>query len=266
MPEESLREALIAGAPAFGGWCVIPSTISAEIVGQVGFDWVGIDWQHGFMNPETAAAMIQVIGQTGAAPFIRVAFNDPMTIMKALDLGGFGVIVPLVNNRNEAEAAVSVCRYPPIGQRSFGPIRSAAVIGTEPNRCNTQIFCFVMIETAAGLANAEEICATPGLDGIYIGPADLRLSLGASIAETNDAIETILQTCKRRNVLAGIHADSGDDAHALAERGFNLIGIASDIDFLSWAALDALKSAKGSRGIARTTLNGIVRSVVNAGL
>jgi 4-hydroxy-2-oxoheptanedioate aldolase len=262
-----LMTALSAGKPTYGGWCILPTSFSAEVLGQRGFDWVALDWQHGFMDAETSATMMQAIALAGAAPLVRVGYNDPMVIMKALDMGAFGVIVPMVNNREEAEDAVAACRYPPAGRRSFGPVRNSAAIGTDPMLANERVLCFAMVETADGLLNVDEICSTPGLNGIYIGPDDLRLSLGVPHSETGPAVERVLQTCKREGRIAGIHASDGQSARRFAERGFGLIGIASDADFLALAADQALTTARGEPGNAvGATEERVVRSVVWSGL
>jgi 4-hydroxy-2-oxoheptanedioate aldolase len=262
-----LKSALSAGKATYGGWCILPTAFSAEVLGQRGFDWIALDWQHGFMDAETSAGMMQAIALTGAAPLVRVGYNDPTIIAKALDMGAFGVIVPMINNRGEAENAVAACRYPPAGRRSFGPVRNSAAIGTDPALANQRILCFAMVETADGLSNVDEICATPGLDGIYIGPDDLRLSLGIPASETAPAVERVLQTCLRTGHLAGIHASDGESARRFAERGFTLIGIASDADFLALAAEQALILAKGEPGAAvGATEERVIRSVVWSGL
>ena len=219
------------------------------------------------MNPETSAAMIGAISLAGAAPLVRLGFNEPRAIMHALDMGAYGVIVPLVNNREESDRAVSACRYAPMGTRSFGPVKNAGVIGTDPDACNRRVLCFVMIETKDGLENVEEICATPGLDGVYVGPDDLRMSLGVPMSETAEAVETILATCKRNGIVAGLHAGDGAQARSLADRGFGLIGIASDADFLADTADRELATALGKQGVAvGPDPERAVRSIVWAGL
>jgi 4-hydroxy-2-oxoheptanedioate aldolase len=265
--QPSLAEALRAGQSTFGGWCVIPNAFSAEVLAQRGFDWVGIDWQHGFMGQETSAAMIQAISLSRVDVLVRVGFNDPMVIMKALDMGATGVIVPLVNDRREAEAAVAACRYPPAGRRSYGPVRNAQTIGVEPELCNERVLCVAMIETADGFANVEEICATPGLDGVYIGPDDLRISLNATNGDSAGAVDKIIDACKRHEIVAGLHAATGDEARRLSERGVQLVGIATDADFLAGYADQELIAA---RGAAADTVaapgDRLVRTVVWSGL
>lgn len=244
-----LRDLWAAQLPAFGGWCIIPSPFSAEVVAQRGFDWVGIDWQHGFIDYETTAGMIQSISLGGSAPLVRVSFNEPWILMKALDMGAHGVIVPLVNTRAESERAVAACRYPPIGMRSFGPVRNSQAIGVETDVANERTLCFVMIETREGFENVAAIAATPGLTGIFIGPDDLRLSLGAPKGEPDPAVlETVLDACKTNEIVCGIHTGDGDAARLRGEQGFGLIGIGSDADFLADSADRAVSLAHGRPG------------------
>ncbi len=138
-----------------------------------------VDQQHGVVDYASMVPMLQAIGAAGAAPITRVLSKDPYEIMKVLDAGALGVIVPLIDNAAEAERAVAACRYPPRGNRSYGPVRASHVIGSrDPEELAGEVLCIVMVETREGLERVEEIAATPGLDGIYVGPADLALSLG----------------------------------------------------------------------------------------
>ena len=157
--------------------------------------------------------MIQSVSVGGAFPMIRVTANEPWIIMKALDIGAAGVIVPLVNNRAEAERAVEASFYPPIGGRSFGPVRNAPSIGVEPDEANERVACFVMIETRQGYEDIDAICATPGLTGVFIGPDDLRLSMGAPKGDPDPVvIDRVLDACRSNGIVAGIHTGSGEIA------------------------------------------------------
>jgi 4-hydroxy-2-oxoheptanedioate aldolase len=173
--EPLLRESWKEGRETVGTWCSLPSPGAVETVAQSGFDWVVIDWQHGQFGGDSLGIMIQVASLAGALPLVRVPLNDAGLIQKALDLGAHGVIVPLVNTRAEAERAAAACRYPPLGVRSFGPIRSSRAIGWEPRQANAEIVCIVQIETAESLDNMQEISATPGVDALFVGPADLAI-------------------------------------------------------------------------------------------
>ena len=192
---------------AIGLWAGIPNSFTAEILGGTGVDYVCVDQQHGLIGYEAVVPMFQAIGNAGATPITRVLSNDPYLIMKSLDAGAWGVIVPLVNNGNEAARAVSACRYPPDGMRSNGPIRASAVIGsTDPEDLGGEVVCLVMVETREALDRVEEIASTPGLDGIYIGPSDLALSLGMKPTlavregEHADAVRRIKVACNEHGI------------------------------------------------------------------
>jgi len=262
----SLRTTLESGDPTFGGWCIIPSAFSAEILAQRGFDWVALDWQHGFIDLEKSASMIQAISVGGAAPLVRVTFNEPWILMKALDLGAVGVIVPLVNNRAEAERAVGACRYPPAGMRSFGPVMNSARIGTDAAQATARVLCFVMIETADGYENIDEIARTPGLDGVFIGPDDLRLSTsGPEGALDPEAVARILASCRANGLVCGLHTPDGERAREAAEQGFGLIAIGSDADFVADSAARVMHDAHAGEPRERS-VEATVQAVVWSGL
>lgn len=179
MRENKIKKMWAAGQCATLGWLSISHGFSAELMARQGFDALCVDLQHGLSEMKDVAPMLQAISQTDTVPVVRVAWNEPAAIMKALDLGAYGIIVPLVNNAEEAAKAVAACRYPPVGMRSSGPVRAAQYGGPDyMTRANDEIIIMAMIETKEGLANLDAICATPGLDAVYIGPADLSFALG----------------------------------------------------------------------------------------
>jgi 4-hydroxy-2-oxoheptanedioate aldolase len=175
-------------------------------------------------------AMLQAISASEATPLVRVSWNAPGEIMKALDAGAQGVICPMINSRAECEAFIKAARYPPLGQRSFGPIRAALISGPGyAEESNGQIVAFAMIETAEALAAADEICATPGLDGIYVGPSDLAFSLGLPPAQDSQeptilaAFDTIIAACRKAGIKAAVHTSSVAYSQAMIARGFDLV-------------------------------------------
>jgi 4-hydroxy-2-oxoheptanedioate aldolase len=235
----------------------MPGTIGAEILAKAGADYVCVDQQHGVIDYGSMAPMFQVIRAGGAAPITRVLSNDPFLIMKALDAGAWAVIVPLVNSAEDAARAVSACRYPPQGIRSFGPVLAADVIGSrDPQELGGEVLCLVMVETREALEGVEEIAATPGLDGIYIGPSDLALSLGLSPTleimegEHEAAVRRIREACHEHGIAAGIHAPSGEWARRHAQVGFDLITVASDAPLLRGAASREMTAARKGRAEA----------------
>ena len=230
------------GQVALNAWLTLEGPLAAETAARAGFDAVTVDLQHGAVTFDALGAVVAAIEPTGAVPFARLPSNDPEAAMRALDLGVRGVIAPMVNSADEASALARACRYPPRGERSYGPVRSAYGGGREQTEsANESILVFAQIETAQGLAATADICAVDGLDGVYVGPADLSLSLGLpSFADLNDpllleALDAILEATRIHGIVAGIHAPSAVAAVAMARRGFTFVGSAGDADTLSSA-------------------------------
>ena len=246
-----LSRAWDEGRPAFGLWSVVPGSFGVEILARTGVDYVCVDQQHGLIGFDAMVPMLQAIEAGGSTPITRVLSNDPYGIMKSLDAGARGVIVPLVNSADDAERALAACRYPPRGMRSYGPIRAGGVMGTgDSETLEEGALCFVMVETREALERVDEIAATPGLDGIYVGPSDLALSLGlpATIEvledEHKEAVERVREACAANGIAAGIHASSGEWAKAHAEAGFGMVTVATDASLLRGAALAELAAVR----------------------
>ena len=248
----TLRELWDRGGVTVGGWCVMPCAFSAELMGRSGFDWVCVDTQHGLVGYDQMALMLQTLSITGTPAFVRVPWNTPGDIMKALDAGAQGVIVPMVNSAEEARRVVGACRYPPDGYRSWGPIRAAlGVDGYSPATGNRRVVVAVMIESAAGVAAADEILSVPGVDAVYVGPNDLAISHGMSpSAERFDGehahiVEQVLAACQRHGVVPGIHCGSVEVALGWRERGFRMLNVTSDAIFMRTGAAAVVKALAG---------------------
>jgi 4-hydroxy-2-oxoheptanedioate aldolase len=236
MKPNKIKQLWAQGKPVSLGWISIANTFTAEITARQGFDAVCIDMQHGVTGLSNLMEMLQAVSATDAAPVVRVGWNEPAAIMKALDFGAVAIIVPLINNAAEARKAVSACRYPPLGDRSSGPIRALQIHGPDYfAKANDEILLMAMIETKEGLNNLEEICATPGVDVIYIGPADLSYALDmAPRADNPDPLH--MSTCDRIKEVAHrhgkkvcMHCASAEFAAASVKRGFDMVMITSDI-------------------------------------
>ncbi len=239
MRESTVLTAWKSGRHVVNGWLSIPNSFSAELMAKAGWDSITIDLQHGLIDYQAAVGMMQAIATTPVASLVRVPWNDPAIIMKCLDAGAYGVICPLVNNVEEAKRFVGACRYPPAGFRSMGPIRAVPHAGADyVAKSGETIVCLAMIETAEGLRNVDEIAATPGLDGIYIGPADLSLALGLpgqldpTAPQAIAAIDTILRSCRQAGRRCGIHTGSVAYAAAMIEKGFDMVTVLSDARFI----------------------------------
>ncbi len=254
----TMRALWDSGRVTLGGWCVIPSAFSAELMGRSGFDWVCVDTQHGLIGYDQLTLMLQALAITDTPAFVRVPWNTPGDIMKALDAGAQGVIVPMVNSAEEAERVVGACRYPPDGYRSWGPIRAAlGVDGYSPQVANRRIVVAVMIETAAGVAAADEIVAVPGVDAVYVGPNDLALTHGHEPSadtfteEHARLVEDILAACQRHGVVPGIHCGGIETATRWRERGFRMLNVTSDAIFLRTGATGVVKAVKAQPAAAQ---------------
>ena len=179
MRTNKIKKMMKEGKPIINGWLQIPNSFTAEILANQGWDSLTLDMQHGIIDYSNAISMLQAISTTNTTPLARVNWNEPGQIMKILDAGAYGVICPMVSNKKEAENFVQACLYPPKGLRSYGPIRGLIYGGKDyAQKANDEILKFAMIETKESLNNLDEIMETPGLDGIYIGPADLSLAIG----------------------------------------------------------------------------------------
>ncbi|MEX2542894.1 MAG: aldolase/citrate lyase family protein [Trueperaceae bacterium] len=227
------------GTGVINGWLSIPSPIVAEVMARQGFHSICIDMQHGLIDYGDCVSMLQAIGQTDAFPLVRVPSNDEASLMRVLDAGAQGVIVPLVDTASDAARAVAACRYPPLGRRSFGPTRAAMVSGPEYHlRANDKVLVFAMIETSSGLENIYEIVRTPGLDGVYIGPSDLSYALGLEPQSDNEdpkhveAVRRIVAACRSCSLIVGIHCGGPEFAKRALGAGADLVTVASDINCL----------------------------------
>jgi 4-hydroxy-2-oxoheptanedioate aldolase len=221
--------------PAVGGWLSIPHCVQAEVMAHTGLDWLCIDMQHGCIDYSDTVPMLTAISTTNVTPFVRVPWNEPAIIMKVLDAGAYGVIVPMVSNRAEAERAVAACRYPPAGMRSNGPNRVLLYGGSDYQKhANDEIACVAMIETPEGIEKMDEIISTPGLDAAYIGPTDLALALGLPPVMDNDepkhiaTVNRILESCKRHNKIAGMHTASSKFSQRYLDQGFKMVMLGTD--------------------------------------
>lgn len=246
-----LRE-ICAERAALGAWAFLPSPAAAEALAVEGFDYVCIDCQHGLIDDGDALQILHALSWTGVTPVVRVLSNDAGRIGKTLDAGAEVIIVPLVDSPEAAAAAARACRYPPDGGRSFGPTRASLFLGSDPVEVNRRIMCLVMIESKIGVDRADEILATPGVDGVYIGPRDLGISLGIKPgtepmpAAHGDAIAEVLAACGRTGTIPGIHAGTGDVGRRYAEMGFRFITVAGDITGMRAAAKADLAVARGA--------------------
>lgn len=238
------------GRTAFGCWLMMSSPSAAEMLGAVGFDYIAVDCQHGLYGYEDMRDILLTVNGLPVSTVVRVPSNDEWWIGKALDAGAEAVVVPLVNSGAEAERAARACRFPPDGVRSFGLARGAQPLGRTTDEVNANVLCFPMIETEEGLDAAEEICATPGVDGVYIGPADLALSLGIAPASRDaspqhvEAVARVREACAAAGVVPGIHCYNGAMAQQRSVEGFRMVTVCADAGLLALSGGTELAAAR----------------------
>jgi 4-hydroxy-2-oxoheptanedioate aldolase len=246
MIKNRLKQLWAEGRPTINGWLSIGNPFTAEIIAAQGYDSVTIDIQHGALDYSMLLPMLQAMRASGVLPMARVPWLEPGIIMKVLDAGAYGVICPMVNTPEAAAEFVSYLRYPPAGQRSFGPTRANFSAGANyAAEANDEILAFAMVETAEAMRNLDAIVATPGLDGIYVGPADLTFSLhqgrltpafDREEPEMIDSLLTIVAACKRAGKRAALHCGTADYAARAIGWGFEMTTVSGDSRLLAAAA------------------------------
>lgn len=253
----TFADRLRARQPLVGYWVTLDAPPATERIARLGYDYVVLDAQHGLISGAGLLTGLLAIDagaspEVGTAGLVRVGANDPAPIGRALDAGAVGVIVPLIDSPDDVVRAVQAARYPPAGVRSFGPSRAGLRIGPVPAEANAQTVVLAMIETKSALENLTEICSTPGLDGIYVGPSDLSLALGAKYPGDPDvtdafeaAVHRIAQAAAAAGIAAGIHTPDGETAHRRLSQGYTFASVASDITHLVQAAANHLSTARG---------------------
>ncbi|MBI3673880.1 MAG: 2,4-dihydroxyhept-2-ene-1,7-dioic acid aldolase [Rhizobiales bacterium] len=254
MIKNGIRERWAAGKPVINGWLSTSNPFIAEIMAAQGYDSLTIDIQHGLVGYEAATSMLQAMRASAVTPMVRVPWLDPGDIMKALDAGAYGVICPMINTGEEAARLVSYMRYPPNGVRSFGPTRALFAAGADYGQhADEELLCFAMIETAEAMKNLDAIVATKGLDGVYIGPADLTLGLTGRKYPTGfdreepeivEAIQTVLKKAKSAGIRAGLHCGTPGYAAKAVSWGFDLVTISNDVRLLAGAAQASVATAR----------------------
>jgi len=238
------------GRVTIGSWVNFGIPDSPEILSHMGLDWLVFDTEHGPWSIETVQKMIQATAGTDIIPIVRVAWNDPVLIKRALDIGAYGIIVPWVNTKEDAIKAVLATRYPPKGIRGTGP-RRCALYGLETSEyikyADDLIIVIVQIETIEAINNLEEILSVDGVDAIFIGPMDLSASLGI-IGDTKNpinlhTINKIFETGKKAGVAVGIYSLGADYNRKHIEQGFQFVVLGSDMSFMIHGLRDVLKKA-----------------------
>jgi 4-hydroxy-2-oxoheptanedioate aldolase len=251
MRANPVKSALKSGKPAIGTWLSLGSITASRFLARVGFHWLTVDIEHSLVDWETATHMFASIADAGCVALARVPANRHDHIKRVLDNGAHGVVVPMVNSRQEALDAVSACLYPPTGTRSVGGSVHALNFQATPNeyysRANSELLVVLQCEHIHAVENADSIFSVPGIDAIFVGPNDLAASMrskdgkGPSGEATDQAMKHILATCRKHNVAAGVHCYSPEEARTRIDEGWQFIAISSELRMMMDSAGDVVK-------------------------
>jgi 4-hydroxy-2-oxoheptanedioate aldolase len=243
-----LQDVLAAKEQIWGGWVVGPTIIGPEEFAQAGYDYVGFDVQHGYLDDADVALLLRRLEHVPIATAVRLPSTDPAPIGRVLDAGADAVIIAMIESAEQAAAAVAATRYAPAGVRSFGPLRAS--LGHDPSALEARVSVFAMFETAQGLLALDDICAVPGLTGVYVGPADLAISMGYTLADAwtqtavREAMTRVQAAASAAGLVTGIHAGTGKLGKAMADMGFRMITLTSESQALRRGAAEHLKEAQ----------------------
>jgi 2-keto-3-deoxy-L-rhamnonate aldolase RhmA len=244
----ALQNALADRPQIFGGWVVGPTIIGPEAFAQTGYDYVGFDVQHGYLDDADVALLLSRLEHVPIATAVRLPSTAPAPIGRVLDAGADAIIVAMIESAEQAAAAVAATRFAPRGLRSFGPLRAS--LGYDAAALEARVGTYAMVETAKGLSVVDEICEVDGLSGVYVGPADLAISMGHSPAEAwrhqdvLDAMAHVQSRTAAAGLIAGVHAADGEKGNTAAQMGFRMITLASESQALRHGAAQHLATAK----------------------
>ena len=252
----SLARRLRAGETVYSAWCTLGSPLVAETVARAGFTAAVIDVQHGLWDTASTVAAISALHHAGAAPVVRIPLNDFAFVSRALDYGAEAIIAPMINTPTDARAFAAVAKYPPLGERSWGPQRAMTLHGRSVaidylREANEGTLTLAMIETPTALANVDDIAATEGIDALFIGPYDLSTSLSGGTAqdvqapEVERAIDRIRAAADKAGKIPGIFCRDAERGLAMAKRGFRFVTVGSDQGLVRDGAAAQLKTLKG---------------------
>jgi 4-hydroxy-2-oxoheptanedioate aldolase len=251
MRENGIRARWLRNEPALNCWITLPGTLAAEMLAHQGWDSLTVDLQHGHSDFTAMCAMLTAISTTNTVPLVRVPWNNPGDVMRALDAGAYGVICPNIETVEDCQRFVKACHYPPKGYRSFGPKRGLLYGGADyVEHANDTILTIVQIESRLGLENVDAIATSHGLDMIYIGPSDLGLALGREAKQNQTdpvvmgAIDRILTAAKRAGICAGMHCNGADYAREMIAKGFDLVTVISDEGLLARGSAERIAVRK----------------------
>lgn len=252
----SLARRLRQGDTIYSGWCGLPAPHVAEMIAREGFEAVTIDQQHGLWDMATTGQAISALHLAGATPVVRIPLGDNAVASRVLDFGAEGVIAPMINSAADARALAAAAKYPPLGERSVGAHRAAALAGFSDQRlylpeANAITVTFAMIETRTALDNLDAIAATPGIDALFVGPGDLSMALtdGKTLdphsTQVEAALDKVLAAAHKAGKIPALYCANAERAVTTARRGFRFLAVGSDIAFLRAGTAEQVKKLKG---------------------
>ena len=255
MPMPALAGRLRNGETVYCGWVAMPEPLVAETIARSGFDCVILDMQHGLLDTGSVMAAIGAIALAGKPAVVRIALGDDATASRVLDMGAEAIIAPMVNSVEEARALAAATKYPPLGERSWGPTRAMTLEGIDQPldylaNANQTHLTLAMIETRRALDAVDDILAVEGIDGIFVGPFDLSVSLSAGRltdfggASVDAPIRHIAERTKAAGKVAGIYASTPERARAFRDFGYRFIAIAGDQTYVTYGAAELLRMAR----------------------
>jgi 2-keto-3-deoxy-L-rhamnonate aldolase RhmA len=246
-----LKEKLYAGETSFGTWITIGSPDVPDTLKQLPFDWFLFDTEHSYFTIESVRNMMLSLLDSKAVPLVRVGEVDQYMIKRVLDIGAYGILLPLVNTAEDAERVVNFSKYPPKGSRGLGPVRAAGYGNNTLDyirTANDELLVGVQIETTQALANAESIAATKGVDIVFVGPSDLTMSLGLVTDRANpkvaEAMKSVANICLKLGKIPGTLAATAQEAKKWQALGFKFISLGSDSKYLFQGAKNFLEETK----------------------
>lgn len=257
MRSNPVKSALKEGRAQVGTWLSLGSPLAARYMAHTGFDWLTVDIEHSSVNWESAALMFGAIADSGGVPLARVPYNNLENAKRALDNGAFGIVFPMCCSVEEAKQAVSVCKYPPVGERSVGgSLHALNFQGTTADyyaRANDEILVIIQAEHRDAVNNADAIFSVPGIDAVFVGPNDLLSSMHKTPSMDSDdpefvaALRIIREKAIRHGVAPGIHVSNAEAAKRRIAEGWRFVAISSELGFMQQGATAAAEAVIGKR-------------------
>lgn len=246
-----LKSLIRSGKPAIGSWIGFADVYSVELMADVGFDWLLIDTEHFPIDRQGLRTILIAMKGSETTPVVRLSSNSLDHFQTALDLGAYGVVVPMVSSRGDAEMAVKCCRYPPLGSRGFAPTRASRYfqeVESYAKRANDEIALIIQIETPTAVDNIEDVLTVPGLDGIFIGPSDLasfmNLAVKVGHPDVKAVLDRLIDRAEAHGTPFGLPSWSAEECLSYVKRGARLMTIGSDLNFIATAARSSLSSTR----------------------